>query len=233
MRFLAPLDSDWEAVTTGGADTEEDALPDFVRECAARLGAEEAEQTRAFYTEALGERRGARRHHASKPPVQSVAHSTLRHPSPEPGSLELNNRERCEVLGLDYSGDWFAYLLTQSGSGRTNAAVGYCTNPLLEVCLHNARHASERWQLAMVSGPFVCKEHARDYGYSLVTGTRGDKSKKEKWPYLCSVYNKTQWCLDVAPQEPLLPLLRCYADPLYAELYGQELLPTTTPTTVV
>ena len=68
-----------------------------------------------------------------------------------PSTLELGNLARCQALDWTYSGEYFTYLLTKSDPGRTNAYVGWSTNPLRDVCQLNARQDNGGgWELAAV-----------------------------------------------------------------------------------
>lgn len=216
MRFLAPLEAEYHVVAT----TSHGELPHFVRECAER-----ARDLRGEYSEFFSqvERRMYGPPDCAEPERRLVSMAIDGAPD---GTLTLGNLARCQAQGCLYTGECFAYMLTQNEPGRTNSHVGYSANPLREACLYNARHKRHSgslgggWRLEGASGPFTCVEHAIDYCQSLVMGTRGKEAKCIKMPWLSSAYDKPLYSYSESRPEDLLPLLACY-DPCFAEVYSQ------------
>jgi hypothetical protein len=222
MRFLARLDFEYEDAAGKSGGTSADHLPTFVTDCQRRRRHMCLEHADFFSSVTV--RKGG-------PPDDTKGENRLWHwhltesPTPTP-TIELGNLARSQALDWTYRGEYFTYLLTKSDPGRTNAYVGWSTNPLRDVCHLNARQdsaggggAGGGWELAAVVALFTCPELAADFGQALVTGTRGYLSKLEKIPWLAVHYNKSLYIYKEAPTVALPELLSCYSDPAFTELY--------------
>jgi hypothetical protein len=225
MRFLVQLESE-QQVTLVADDDDPSSMPQFVRDCASRTRDLRADLAH-FFADAPPRRFGPP---DSTQPERGLWHLSLaasdRSPAGTTGTLELGNLAVCQALERVYTGEYFAYLLTQSEPGRTNSLVGYSTNPLREVCLYNARQerASGGWMLDAAVAGFTCKEEAADFGQSLVTGTRGKDAKRDKIPWLATAYNKQLYSYKQQPavgDDGLAQVLARYSDPCFTEVYRE------------
>ncbi len=141
--------------------------------------------------------------------------------------VSLSQMEQCVVDDADYTGEYFTILITHTDPARTNAYVGYTGNPFLDIYRYNAKHAddgddeTDRYRLAVVIGPHVCKSAAQDLGLSWVTYTRGADSKFEKSEWLSQAYNRPLYSCRHRPDGELAPLLAEYADPAFLTVQSE------------
>jgi hypothetical protein len=108
---------------------------------------------------------------------------------------------------------------------KTDSHVGYSTNPLLDLFCHNQRlfvdrntcMAAPHWMLDIVLGPFASKEQAVECGRGWVSRTRGKEPKREKAPFLASIYDVDMYSFRVEPategESKMQQLLAQYAPP--------------------
>lgn len=116
----------------------------------------------------------------------------------------------------EYQGKYFIFLMTHAMNSKTDSFVGYTLNPILDVIRHNDKTyfdrntcmAAPHWILDIVMGPFICKEVAIDCARALVNGTRGKEAKRNKAPYLSTLYNVSLYRYNEKLQEPLDQVLR-------------------------
>jgi len=225
MRFRVPLESERECAMQAVPRGEWGAVPRELRrametsEVSARyravLGCGESD--RPSGRRIVGVSRGLVARSARQEPAQRV--------------VEVDNLERCQLLGVAYSGRHFTYLMSHGVASKTDSFVGCTTNPVRDVCHHNLKLTADRntcsaaphWQLDAVLGPFLCRELATDCGLSLVTGTRGKIPKRKKAPCLSAFYNVPIFTYTKRLAPRLFPaLLRTFADPQFAALYQSE-----------
>lgn len=229
MRFLANLDAESEV---SSQDCVADQLPEWVRACQAKRYARNLCREHAEFFSSVTPRKGGQVD--TKEPDQRLVHWSAvgllgSHGGGDgatedyaAGTIELGNLARSLALDQTYGGEYFVYLLIKSEPSRTNAHVGWSTNPLQAVCHLNARQSASGgggWELAAAVTPFTCPELAADFGQALVTGTRGYQSKMDKIPRLARSYNKSLYIYNQAPTEPLTELLECYTPPIFSEVY--------------
>jgi hypothetical protein len=212
MRFRAALDSERECRASPVED-----LPASMLEAMKRL------DVTSRYRSLLVGREGP-----SAPAENCVTSCEVR--PVEPTQAELTNQERCNLLSQPYTGEYFTFLMSHSVSSRTDSFVGYTTNPLRDVYLHNQKHVSDRntcgaaphWLLDIVLGPFISKELAIDCGLSWVTGTRGKTPKREKAPFLSSAYYVGMYTYMKRSGWPLADLLEWFAEPCFLALHESD-----------
>jgi hypothetical protein len=155
--------------------------------------------------------------YASSPPTEEEA---------EEAEAELSAQHVATLHGESYAGEHFVYLMTHSVPAKIHSFVGFTTNPLTELFLHNRRRSVDRntcsaaphWELDIVLGPFVCRELAIDCGHALVTQTRGKEKRREKAPVLSHDYNAGIYTYRVKSDERLETLLARHAPPVFGHM---------------
>lgn len=139
----------------------------------------------------------------------------------------LSTLQRKPFLGLHY-----AFLMTHPLFGKkTSANVGYSTNPMYDVHLHNTLAINDRttsaaaphWILDIVLGPFISVELAIECTKEWVTHTRGKKSKRKKAYFLSRIYDVPLYAAATKPTVTLRDYLAENAPPNYMECYEKML----------
>jgi hypothetical protein len=145
----------------------------------------------------------------------------------EPGEEDVDAYEHALLCcDAEYKGRYFIFLMTHAMNSKTDSFVGYTLNPILDVIRHNDKTyfdrntcmAAPHWILDIVMGPFICKEVAIDCARALVNGTRGKEAKRNKAPYLSTLYNVSLYRYNEKLQEPLDQVLRENAPPKFIDI---------------
>lgn len=115
--------------------------------------------------------------------------------------IEVSISELVCLYGGHEDGQWYTYLasLPDCIVNKTDSYIGYTTNPLADIHLHNAKllptpdrdtgSAAPHWMLDIVLGPFLCEELAKQCGKLWVIKTRGKKSKRNRASILAGFFN--------------------------------------------
>lgn len=139
----------------------------------------------------------------------------------------LSTLQRKPFLGVHY-----AFLMTHPLFGKkTSANVGYSTNPMYDVHLHNSLAINDRttsaaaphWILDIVLGPFISVELAIECTKEWVSHTRGKKSKRKKAYFLSRIYDVPLYAVATKPTVSLRDYLLENAPPNYTECYEKML----------
>ena len=129
----------------------------------------------------------------------------------------------------EYGGRYFIFLMTHAMNSKTDSYVGFSLNPILDVIRHNDKTyfdrntcmAAPHWILDVVMGPFICKETAIDCARALVNGTRGKEAKRNKAPYLSTLYNVSLYRYNEKLTEPFDQLLRENAPSKFIDILNE------------
>ena len=147
------------------------------------------------------------------------------------------------LQGQRHKGGCYAYLITHSLCGKkTSAHIGYSTNPMIDLHLHNSLAMGDRttsaaaphWILDMVLGPFISTEMAIECTREWVSYTRGKESKRRKAYFLSRIYDVPLYSAAVKPTIGLREYLIEKAPPNYLACYEKMMstpnhLPTRGP----
>lgn len=144
----------------------------------------------------------------------------------EPGLGQLTPLQLAHMYGYTYDGEYYTFLMSHNVSSKTDSYVGYTTNPVRDVYLHNERLIPDRntaaaagnWELDVVLGPFACKAVAIDCGRTWVHGTRGKLPKRKKAPFLSNAFNVPMYDCRTKLEEPFEDYLERMALPIYNEV---------------
>ena len=132
------------------------------------------------------------------------------------------------LQGKPFAGTHYAFLMTHPLYGKkTSANIGYSTNPMYDVHLHNTYAINDRttsaaaphWILDIVLGPFISAEIAIECTKEWVSNTRGKKSKRAKAVLLSRAYNVPLYSVAIKPILSLREYLAMNAPPNYMECY--------------
>lgn len=132
------------------------------------------------------------------------------------------------LQGEQFRGSYYAFLMTHPLRGKkTSAHIGYSTNPMLDVHLHNTLAMNDRttsaaaphWILDMVLGPFNSAELAIECTREWVSFTRGKESKRRKAYFLSRIYNVPLYSAAIKPTITLRDYLIEKAPPNYLACY--------------
>jgi hypothetical protein len=137
------------------------------------------------------------------------------------------------LTGQQYRGKYYAFLMTHSLSGKkTHTGVGYTTNPIHELVLHNTMRANDRttnaaaphWVLDVALGVFSCAQKARQCCEQWVNGSRGKENKRRKAPLLSEENQVDMYTSELPPTKPLAEELKRVAPAMYYQCYMHLLL---------
>lgn len=171
--------------------------------------------------------------HTGEEKVVAVPPPTQRHIvltwASEPGQGVLSARQMAHAQGRTFDGEYYTFLMSHGVSSKTDSYVGYTTNPLRDVCLHNERKIPDRntaaaagnWELDIVLGPFACKALAIDCGNTWVHGTRGKIPKRKKAPWLSKAYSVNLYDCRQRLREPFDDFLQKHSPPVYSEVWHE------------
>ncbi len=148
----------------------------------------------------------------------------------EPGLGQFSAMQMAHAQGRIFEGDYYTFLMSHGVSSKTDSYVGYTTNPLRDVYLHNERRISDRntaaaagnWELDVVLGPFACKALAVDCGNAWVHGTRGKLPKRKKAPFLSKAYNVNMYDCRKRLHEPFDTYLERTTQPVYGQVWQEH-----------
>lgn len=144
--------------------------------------------------------------------------------------IEVPKNVMAILQGKPFTGVYYAYLMTHSLYGKkTSAHVGYSTNPMYDVYLHNTLAFNDRttsaaaphWILDMVLGAFLSVELAIECTKEWVSHTRGKESKRKKAYFLSRIYKVPLYSAAVKPSVTLREYLTVNAPPKYTTCYEQ------------
>ena len=163
-----------------------------------REGDDDAEEDSLSITQLMIDRYAS--HIKSPIPTSSITtHTIITQSTRPPQIIEIDNLQRAELYEIQYQGKYFVFLMSLPHSipNKTDSHIGYTTNPITNVYLHNGRfiidrntsQAAPNWELDIVMGPFVCRMAAYNCANAWVNGTRGKESKRAKAEFLSGVYN--------------------------------------------
>jgi len=134
----------------------------------------------------------------------------------------------CALEGSVYTGIYYAFLMTHPLHGKkTSANVGYSTNPMHDVYLHNNLLANDRttsaaaphWVLDMVIGSFISVEKAIECSNDWVSNSRGIESKRKRAPLLARINGVKLYSMQKKPTVPLKKYLSKTAPAIYMDAY--------------
>lgn len=160
---------------------------------------------------------------SSSPPATAVAEE-----DEEKTTMVISNEILCALQNRLFRGIYYSFLMTHSLQGKkTSANIGYGTNPMLDVYLHNHLKTNDRttsaaapyWVLDMALGPFITKESAIGCCEEWVSGTRGKESKRKKASLLKILYNTTLYDATRTIKGSFRDYLRHNAPPSYLVRY--------------
>lgn len=154
-------------------------------------------------------------------------HMTINESEDVPNTIYLCAFEHAVLEHREYEGEFFIFLMSHAMSSKTDSYVGYTRNPIRDVIRHNDKTIPDRntsmaapyWNLDIVLGPFVCKEHAIDCARSWVSGTRGKIAKRKKAPFLSSAYNVPMYHYNESMTiDQFEDILKKNVSPIYTEI---------------
>lgn len=134
----------------------------------------------------------------------------------------------CILQNRMYDGIYYTFLMTHSLIGKkTDTNIGYSTNPIYDIYLHNNQLINDRttnaaapfWVLDMVLGPFTSFNKAFVCSKEWVSGTRGKVSKRKKAHFLNNDYDVNLYSSEIRPKKPFLEYLKDIAHHSYIDTY--------------
>mgnify|MGYP000509361440 CR=1 FL=1 len=146
--------------------------------------------------------------------------------------MTISGETLCTLENRLFRGIYYSFLMTHSLQGeKTSANIGFSTNPMLDVYLHNnlltndrtTKAAAPYWVLDMVLGPFPFKEKAVHCSEEWVSGTRGKDSKRKKAALLKIIHNVNLYDSGRPLGVPFRDFLITRAHPLLVKKYDSLL----------
>ncbi len=134
----------------------------------------------------------------------------------------------CAIKNKINTGIYYTFLMTHSLKGKkTSAHIGYSTNPMYDVYLHNnliindrtTNTAAPHWVLDIVLGPFSCRNKAIECSKEWVNNTRGKPSKRKKGYLLSKVDAVNLYTKQIPQKEVFSDYLKRTAPPIYSVAY--------------
>lgn len=154
--------------------------------------------------------------------------TTVSEPDTAAAIAVISKKVLTTLQGKVFTGNHYVFLMTHPLQGKkTSAHVGYSTNPMYDVYLHNTLAIPDRttsaaaphWILDMVLGPFISAEIAIECSKELVSHTRGKDSKRKKAILLSRIYNVPLYSASIKPSVALKEYLREKAPAYYIDCY--------------
>ena len=147
----------------------------------------------------------------------------------EAGTTLVSALERAQLCGESFEGEFYTYMMSHDVSSKTDSFIGYTTNPLRDVYMHNERLIHDRntgaaagsWVLDVAMGPFPSRKCAMDCGRAWVDGTRGKQPKRKKAPFLSAAFGVNLFDRQQPLDEPFEDLLQRAVPPVYNEVYRE------------
>jgi hypothetical protein len=147
--------------------------------------------------------------------------------------MVISKIDLCALQRRLYTGRYYCYLMTHDLQGKkTSAHVGYTTDPLYDVYLHNHSLINDRttnaaapyWRLDCVLGPFITLEKAILCSEDWVNGTRGQESKRNKACLLKVLYAVNLYTVSIPSALKFIDFLMEHAPTCHIETYQRLLL---------
>lgn len=161
-----------------------------------------------------------------------AASETAAAPASQPvcidGVAVISSVLMCALKRIPYRGVHYTFLMTHALKGKkTSAHIGWSTNPMLDLHLHNSLGTNDRttstaapyWVLDMVLGPFICLNKAKACSKEWVSHTRGKPSKRKKGHLLSKLYDVNLYSRALKRKERFVDYLRRKAPATYVAAY--------------